>query len=148
MANGAWPTHLTIQKVILDDVEEDTGDLATLCSEAIRVLTLFESIIEPELQRQATRPLGRPIAKKLTVQHRMHPSIAKLISKSFYNDELYTAETRKAYFKDNKPPFTSTDTRRVPEKPIIFLNIPYVQNELVAVEGVHLPRCCNDREIN
>jgi superfamily I DNA and/or RNA helicase len=132
---------------ILDDVEDDTGDLATLCSEAIRVLALFESIIEQEFQRQSKRSHGRPIAKKLTIQHRMHPSIANLISKSFYRGELDTAETRKAFFKDNKPPFISTDAKRVPEKPIIFVNIPYVQDDIGAVEGDHLPRWCNDREI-
>jgi hypothetical protein len=132
---------------ILDDVEEDTGDLATLCSEAIRVLTLFESLIEPELQRQANRRPGRPIAKKLTVQHRMHPSIAKLISKSFYDGELDTAENIKLFFSSNKPPFISTDPTRFPEKPIVFVNMPYVQKDIGATYGDHLPRWSNDREV-
>jgi hypothetical protein len=132
---------------ILDDVDEDSGDLPALCSEAIRVLTLFESIIEPELRRQAASRPGRPIAKKLTVQHRMHPSIANLISKSFYGGDLDTAETRKNFFSENTPPFISTDTKRIPEQPIIFIDIPYVQREMGAVEGDQLPRWHNDREV-
>lgn len=132
---------------ILDEVEEDASDLPALCSEAIKVLSLFESIIEPELNRQASGKPGRPIAKKLTVQHRMHPAIANLISKSFYDGELETAETRKEFFRENNPPFGSIDPRRIPERPIVFVDMPYVQEKIGAVEGDRFPRWCNDGEV-
>ncbi len=132
---------------ILDEVEEETGDLGILCSEAMHILSLFESIIEPELRRQREGRSGKPIAKKLTVQHRMHPAIANVISKTFYDGDLDTAGSRKEIFQKEKPPFASLDTVRMPEKPIVFVDMPYIQSEVGATEGDHLPRWCNEREV-
>src|SRR5205814_1581521 len=84
---------------ILDEIEEDDSDLPALCAEAIRVLTLFEGMIETEFQRQVSSGRGRRIAKKLTAQHRMHPIIAELVSRCFYGNELETDPKCEKKFK-------------------------------------------------
>ena len=75
---------------ILDEVEDEENDLPAMCADAMRVLTLFETVIEAEFKRQALGRRARPIAKKLTKQHRMQPTIADLVSQCFYKKVLDT----------------------------------------------------------
>jgi AAA domain len=75
---------------ILDAIEEDDGDLPALCSDALRLFTLFEGLIEKEFEWQASGRRGKHIAKRLTMQHRMHPHIAQLVSRCFYEGDLDT----------------------------------------------------------
>jgi hypothetical protein len=131
---------------ILDEIEEEEGDLPALCSEAIRVLTLFEGIIEKEFQRQASRSRGRPIAKKLTAQHRMHPIIAELVSRCFYDNELKTDTKREEKFKREKPPFTTLDQKRLPTHPIVVVDMPYLQDTIGMTKAERLPRWHNPDE--
>jgi hypothetical protein len=133
---------------ILDEVEEDEGDFPALCSEALRVLTLFESVIEQEFKRQASKKSGRPIAKRLTSQHRMHPRIAELVSRCFYDGEIKTDPKRESYFKSNQPPFTSTDKSRLPISPIVVVDMPYLQETIGLTKGDRLPRWHNPDEVS
>jgi hypothetical protein len=132
---------------ILDAIEEDASDLPALCSDALRALTLFEAIIEKEFERQASGRRGRPIAKRLTTQHRMHPVIAELVSRCFYGGELKTDEKRRQEFESNGPLFTSTDGKRAPIAPIVIIDMPYIQETIGLKIGDRLPRWHNEDEI-
>ena len=112
------------------------------------MLTLFESMIEDEFRRQASRRSGRSIAKKLTLQHRMHPAIARLVSRCFYNGELYTHPDRIDWFQSEKRPFISTDPVRLPTAPIMVVDMPYVQETMGQKAGDRLPRWHNPDEVD
>lgn len=131
---------------LLDDVAEDKSQLPALCSEALRLLTFFESTIEAEFERQAKGKGGRPIAKKLTAQHRMHPSIAELVSNCFYGD-LKTDPTCEERYAVESRPFTSTDESRFPLAPIVVIDMPYVQSTPNQKEGDQYPAWHNPLEV-
>jgi len=131
---------------LLDDVEDDEKRLPALCAEALRLLTYFESAIEAEFQRQALKKSGRPIAKKLTAQHRMHPAIAQLVSHCFYGD-LDTDPDCALRFKTSVRPFQSADTVRLPETPIVVIDMPYVQAKMHQQEGDRYPAWHNPLEV-
>jgi hypothetical protein len=59
---------------IFDDVESEDTNYGRLCSNALETLTLFETLVEAELPWHAGHPKHRPIARRLTEQHRMHPA--------------------------------------------------------------------------
>ena len=100
---------------ILDEIEDEENDLPAMCTDAIRVLTLFETVIEGEFKRQALGRRGRPIAKKLTKQHRMQPIMADLVSQCFYKGELDTHPDCAKKYKTEKPPFTTVDQITTPD---------------------------------
>lgn len=131
---------------IFDDVEDDESRLPALCAEALRLLTFFETAIEAEFQRQATKRGGRPIAKKLTAQHRMHPAIAELVSRCFYGDLETDASCRKR-FETFPHPFTSSDLTRLPLNPIVVIDMPYVQANVRQKEGDRNPAWHNPMEV-
>jgi hypothetical protein len=132
---------------ILDDLENEQSDLPALCAEALRVFTLFESIIEEEFRRQAAGKSGRPIATRLTAQHRMHPLIAELVSQCFYKGEIKTDESRIEFFKTNTAPFYSADKARLPATPIVVIEMPYLQETIGLQQADRLPRWHNPDEV-
>jgi len=81
---------------LLDEIEAEEADLAPLCADAINTMMLFETLVEKEFARQAVSSLGRPIARRLAIQHRMHPAIARIVSHCFYDDGLSTDTKREA----------------------------------------------------
>ena len=131
---------------LLEDIAEDKSQLPALCSEALRLLTFFESAIETEFKRQAKGKGGRPIAKRLTAQHRMHPSIAKLVSNCFYGD-LDTDPTCEKRFAIEPRPFTSEDESRLPLAPIVVIDMPYVQSTPNQKQGDRYPAWHNPAEV-
>jgi superfamily I DNA and/or RNA helicase len=133
---------------ILDELEDDENDLPAMCADAMRMLTLFETMIEAEFKRQATGRRGRPIAKKLTRQHRMHPSIAALVSRCFYSEELETDTDSARRFRTEAPPFATVDAVRAPISPIVLVDMPYVQDTVGQKIGDSLPRWINEQEID
>jgi hypothetical protein len=50
---------------LFDEVGADT-DFGTLCGEALRLLTMFETFVEREFDRQKSAKRGMPIARRLT----------------------------------------------------------------------------------
>lgn len=136
---------------ILDEVEGDdemdVESLPRLCAEALRVLTFFENTIEAEFQRQARRNSGRPIAKELTEQHRMHPDIADLVSRCFYDRKLKSHPECVTRFATEQRPFASADTSRLPTTPIVVFDMPYVQATVRSQHGDSYPRWNNSEEI-
>jgi hypothetical protein len=131
---------------LLDEVEEDEMRLPALCAEALRLLTYFESAIEAEFKRQSLRKTGRPIAKKLTAQHRMHPAIAQLVSRCFYGD-LETDPGCAVRFKTVTRPFHSLDLERLPMAPIVVIDMPYVQAKIKQQQGDCNPAWHNPMEV-
>lgn len=137
---------------IVDEIEDEdeenvSEDLPRLCAEALRVLTFFESTIEAEFRRQERRGNGRPIAKKLTEQHRMHPDIASLVSRCFYDGKLTSHHECVARFQTQPRPFRSTDTTRLPITPIVVIDMPYVQAKIGDGYGERHPRWHNPAEV-
>ncbi|BBN90132.1 AAA domain-containing protein [Azospira sp. I09] len=131
---------------LLEDVAEDKSQLPVLCSEALRLLTFFESAIEAEFKRQAKGRGGRPIAQKLTAQHRMHPAIAELVSNCFYGN-LKTDPTCEKRFAVEPRPFTSADENRLPLAPIVVIDMPYVQSTPNQKQGDQYPAWHNPAEV-
>lgn len=132
---------------ILDELEEEL-DVPALCGRALELVTLFETMIEAELNRQAKGRGGRPIAKRLELQHRMHPAIARLVSKCFYDGALDTHPDCRKRFETEERPFRSADPTCLPEKPIVVVDMPSLQATIDKKSGDRRPRWHNPDEVN
>ena len=114
---------------VLDEIEEeDQEKFAALCTLAIDCLLLFERLIEDEFALQEKKPKARPLGHRLDQQHRMHPAIARLVSRCFYGGELHTHATATQRFRTEICPVISSDTKRLPNAPIVVIDMPYIQN--------------------
>lgn len=133
---------------ILDDIENSVVEFPKLCSEAIRMLSFFETAIEKEFDRQNTKPKSRGIATKLVEQHRMHPAIASLVSNCFYNGALKTHVDCEKSYLNSKPPFDSLDSKLMPETPIVVVDMPYVQSDIGVKRAEQYPRWTNEKEVD
>jgi hypothetical protein len=132
---------------ILDELDDDEREeFPALCSEALRVLAFFETTIESEFQRQERRGKGRPIAKQLSEQHRMHPVVASLVSRCFYKGALKSHPECASRFETSPRPFISTDPNRLPVSPIVVVNMPYIQAAIGNEHGERHPRWHNPAE--
>ncbi|MCG0995936.1 AAA domain-containing protein [Acetobacter indonesiensis] len=131
---------------ILDELEGEL-DVPALCARALELVTLFETMIEAELGRQAKGRGGRPIAKRLELQHRMHPAIARIVSKCFYDGALDTHPDCRARFETEERPFRSVDATCLPEKPIIVVDMPSLQATIDKKIGDRRPRWHNPDEV-
>lgn len=132
---------------VLDEIEEGTTELASLCAQAMRALMLFETLIEDELRRIERSQYGRPIAKQLTAQHRMHPAIARIVSRTFYDRKLITDPGAQERFLATPSPVRSADILRLPDTPIVIVNTPYLQSSVGKKVGEQLPRWQNVEEV-
>jgi superfamily I DNA and/or RNA helicase len=112
-----------------EEVARAGEDFGRTCAEALSLLTLFETFVERELSRQKKKDLGPRIARRLNEQYRMHPAIARIVSKCFYEGELETNAKQAAKFENDPSPVTSRDTTVLPDKPIVFVDMPYAQEE-------------------
>lgn len=154
MGLGLELVERSLKDVIPDDLQdlldsEDNEDaFAQLCAEARRALFLFESIVEREIGRQKQPGArGRPIARKLDIQHRMHPAIAGLVSRCFYNNELHTSEASAAEFNSAASPIRTRNADLVPDKPIVIVNMPYQPATRGLGEVEAYPRYSNEDEV-
>lgn len=100
-----------------------------VCSETMRSLTLFETYVENELERQRKRDVGPRIARRLNEQYRMHPVIARAVSECFYDGELKTNARQAAKYQDKQGPLNVHSDGGVPKSPIVFVNMPYARAE-------------------
>lgn len=132
---------------VLDQLEEEIDDLPALCARSIGLVKLFEFMIEAELVRQDRGRGGRPIAKRLLRQHRMHPVIADLVSHAFYDDLLKTHPTCKTKFSTKTRPFHSRSGSKVPEMPIAVVDMPSLQATVGKKSGEQRPRWHNPDEV-
>jgi hypothetical protein len=111
------------------EVEASGDDLGRACADTMRILSLFETFVQRELDRQKQNDKGRHIARRLTEQYRMHPAIARIVSACFYDKELSTNPAKERKFLTTAAPFTSIDVQRLPECPVIFVDMPYAREE-------------------
>lgn len=132
---------------LLDEIEEEDADLAPLCADAITTMMLFETLVENEFARQQAKRPGRPIARRLETQHRMHPGIEHIVSKCFYDGALSTDKKREARFLAGPPPYGSTDEKRLPGAPVVVVDMPYLQEQVGQKEGDQRPPWRNPTEV-
>ncbi len=111
------------------EVEAAGDDFGRTCADTLSVLSLFETFVERELTRQKKGSKGRNIARRLEEQYRMHPAIARIVSKCFYDGALTTNPKKAQKFLTTKPPFLSTDPLRLPDLPVVFIDMPYGREE-------------------
>ncbi|MGY4198913.1 DEAD/DEAH box helicase [Bradyrhizobium sp. USDA 4520] len=120
---------------LFEEVEADT-DFGALCADALQLLTMFETFVEKEFDRQKNTKKGMPIARRLTEQRRMHPAIAKIVSDCFYGSELTTNPKKAALYRSRKP-IVGKWSSNAEFKPITFIDLPYVRQ---------VPNCgCEER---
>lgn len=138
---------------IFSDVEANNANtndqsFPNLCIQATKMFSLFETIVENEFERQEAKKIGRPIARALTAQHRMHPSIAKIVSNAFYDKKLITDLESEKKFATSESPVKSLDRGRLPESPVVWIDMPWVQNTMNMKVGEEQPRYVNDKELS
>lgn len=143
----------TLRDPSTDEVLDEIGDASddefgALCSLAISCLLLFENLIETEFAQHERRPQARSLAHRLDQQHRMHPALAALVSDCFYKGELHTHPTAIKRFMTEPCPITSVDTRRLPDAPIVMIDMPYVQSTVNMKRAERQPRWHNTQELN
>jgi hypothetical protein len=63
----------------------------------------------------------------------MHPAIAKIVSDCFYEGTIKTNEKKEKKYRSTAPPFRFSDDR-LPELPIVFIDMPY-SRETVGYRG-------------
>ena len=112
-----------------DEVSKAGDDFGRTCAEALSLLTLFETFVERELLRQKRKDSAPRIARRLSEQYRMHPAIARIVSKCFYEGKLDTNARQAAKFANSPSPVVSTNSDLLPNKPIVFVDMPYAQAE-------------------
>ena len=132
---------------VLDELDDSDAEFPALCSTAIGCIALFERLIEEEFKLQTRKPAARKIAHRLTMQHRMHPAIARVISGTFYEGELKSHSKTIARFTDELCPFVSTDPTRMPEVPIVIVDMPWVQRAMHKTAIEQFPRWHNPDEL-
>ena len=133
---------------ILDEIDEDNQDgIAVLCTSAINCLFLFERLIEDEFALHINKPTARKIAHRLDQQHRMHPAIARLVSRCFYDGKLHTDPTASERFVSSQCPVKSLDNKRLPDTPIVMIDMPYIQSTPNMTVAEQRPRWHNPEEL-
>ncbi|GJD97654.1 AAA domain-containing protein [Methylobacterium iners] len=136
-------------ETILDEIEDDEESAPALCARAIEAVTLFQSLIEAEFERNRTRP-GVTFAARLNEQHRMHPVIAEMIAGAFYNDStsppLITHPEAAERFRTETCPIRSRDEQKLPSAPIVLVDMPAKQKSAGQVLGEQSPRWHNTVE--
>jgi hypothetical protein len=132
---------------IFNVIEVDDTDFGRLCADTLAVLTLFETLVRGEI---AARPnhgrVRRPIFHKLDEQHRMHPAIAKIVSDCFYDGTIKTNEKVEKKYRNGSPPFRFSDAR-LPERPIVFIDMPYSRETIGYRGGDRAPPWINPDEV-
>jgi superfamily I DNA and/or RNA helicase len=103
--------------------------------------------VEKEFARQAAHKPGRPIARRLAIQHRMHPAIARIVSHCFYEDGLATDAKREAKFLADSAPYHSVDEKRLSTAPVVVVDMPYLQEQVGQHEGDQQPPWRNASEV-
>lgn len=136
-------------EAILDEIEDDEESAPALCARAIGAVTLFQTLIEAEFERSRTKP-GNSFALRLNEQHRMHPVIATMIADAFYNDKtslpLVTHPEASERFETELCPIVFIDQQKLPNAPIVLIDMPARQMSAGRVTGEQYPRWHNTAE--
>jgi hypothetical protein len=140
-AGAQFAPGLVDPSLVMDD--EGRDPFVDRCAEWARMVKLFETIFTRSAQGGAeTGP-----AAILTDQHRMHPSIAKLVGKVFYPDEeggtilQSPPETHERF--EGPPPFAIRSNSWLPERRVVWCDIPWERKEEFAegeIEGLFVSK--------
>lgn len=131
--------------------------LTHLSKNSRRLHLLFENLIHEELQtkQKSIKHFGsdvrhRPIASMLSIQHRMHPDIASLVSQVFYEGDLKTAEEKAAFYTaPSSAPFSIEGLTTYPSASSIFwIETPDKQANRQCKAGEQKPLWQNPYESN
>ena len=148
--SSGWPmVASSFRAVGLDDIVDWTLGLSNDEFEEIAnisrgTLTLFETMVEREFGRQSEG--AHTIAQKLNVQHRMHPVIASVVACTFYDEDLTTHPDAMRRFERGPAPIVSLDNTLMPLSPLLFIDVPYVQEDIGVLRAEELPPYHNPRE--
>ena len=135
----------------MDDVVDEVRNDATIesvCGDATLALLKFESIVDSELPNYGVARDRVRIVKQLSHQHRMHPAISRLVSESFYEGRLVTDHECENRFREEPSAVSSTDVHCLPDSPIVFVNMPYVQSTIGKHAIEFRPRYHNPEEVD
>lgn len=131
-------------------VAEDSAGIVSfteLCVEASRMLTLFESVVESEkIRHNKGKTKRKSIATVLTVQHRMHPKIADMVSRCFYEGKIATFAPVSEKFASEKCPVKLKNASETSRASIIIVNMPYQQSTKGKRNVEKHPRYTNEEE--
>ncbi|MDX7997847.1 hypothetical protein FE394_01200 [Xenorhabdus sp. Reich] len=132
--------------------------LNNLCKDSLRLHLLFENLIfeEEKTLEKSIKHFGsdihhQPIASMLSIQHRMHPNIAALISRVFYNEKLYTEKNKTEFYLQtpSQRPFIFREIDSASTEPaIIWIETPDRQSNRHCKAGESYPRWQNKYECN
>lgn len=143
---------VTIDELLDEVTEVDFEDtdavkrFSDLCGDAERALFLFQTLFEAEHRRHELSPHSDyPQATRLTVQHRMHPTIAGIISTAFYPDLKTDAKAALRYA--GPAPVQSLDSTRLPNLPVVWIDMPSLQHTPGMTRGERYPRYHNPSEV-
>lgn len=121
------------------------SELETLAPRAREMLLLFETMLTQVLPEDgAVNGVG--MARRLEHQHRMHPAIAGLVSRAFYSGKVRTDEEAERRFREEEPPLFSADPERLPDAPIVFVDMPFARAEVGMPSPETRPRWTNRSE--
>lgn len=101
-----------------------TENLQRVAVEVEKTLLLFEHLHRDTFRRGN---LALPMAGRLEEQYRMHPAIADLVSETFYDGALGTAEQTRAKRQAEYCPFEIVDAKSFLSSPIVVIDMPWSQ---------------------
>ncbi|HEX7388072.1 MAG TPA: AAA domain-containing protein [Castellaniella sp.] len=131
----------------VQDDQFDQNEFVKLCQDAGNLFSLFSSSIQQEYSRLERNPKSRPIAAALTHQHRMHPAIAAVVSHAFYEDKLLTDPQAAERFTQQPSLLAWEESAKLPDQPIIWVDVPWVQKTKLMKNGESFPRFTNQLEL-
>lgn len=115
-----------IDRAYVDLDDEDQHRFADSCLIWLNMVQFFAEVFR---RCERSEIDGVRIARQLQEQHRMHPDIAALISNCFYKGALTTHRDAEARFASEAPPFRLRPNGWMPEQRIVFVDMPWIQQE-------------------
>jgi hypothetical protein len=102
----------------------DAPKLRALSGLALRLLEPFRTIVEDDERMALENPSHRRIAATLSLQRRMDPAIARIVSNAFYKNKLGTLPARAVAAEREPPPFIHQAP--LPESPVVVIDFPHI----------------------
>lgn len=110
----------------LEMLASDPDALRDVADTALRLFEPFRTFVEEDERRAQLNPGHRPISSTLTSQRRMDPSIARIVSRAFYDDRLTTTSDRTDEALTKPPPFDVLTP--LPLSPVVTVEFKHVSS--------------------
>jgi hypothetical protein len=114
----------------------------SVCHQAATYINVFKSMHDCEINKKKTSS-SIITAGTLNIQHRMHPTLAELVS-SLYEDYSTSETCLEAYRK--RPPFYLKRDSRLNQSPITIIDMPFQQSTFDLTSEELPPNYRNPRE--